>query len=238
MRDFFRGVRDFAGSFAWFRRTPTQMRSALLSAVFVWLIVAAAVITFTVFLPTIIIAITPFANEWNPTWATIFRVGAALGLFAAVLYLATKLYRSLVVIIGELAYVKLRRAVAAHVSSGLEPRRESTTRMLGTAVIGVFTGIPLAIVVFLLSLIPVVGFVLGWIVAAVAAGRDFGRDLVAPTLNDEAALAANRSRITGFGIAANLTILIPFVGMMAMPVAVAGGTALATRIAGPAATEA
>ena len=43
----------------------------------------------------------------------------------------------------------------------------------------------------------------------------------------------NRARITGFGIAANLTILIPFAGVVAMPVAVAGATALATNLDQP-----
>lgn len=207
------------------------MRGALLSAVLVWGILAVVVIAFAAFLPTLIIAITPFADDWNPTWATIFRVGAALGLLGAVLYLMIKLYRSLVVIVGEGSYVRLRRAVALHATSSLEPRRENRARMVGNALLGVFTGIPLAIALFLLSLIPFVGFILSWIVAAVAAGREFGEDLVAPTLQDEATVKANRTRIAGFGIAANLAILIPFVGMLAMPVAVAGATALATRIA-------
>lgn len=213
------------------------MRNALLSAVIVWIILAAAVITFAVFLPSIIVAITPFADNWHATWATIFRVGAALGLLAAVLYLATKLFRSLAVVVGEHSYVRLRRAVAHHANSGLEPRRANTARMLGSSLLGLITGIPLAIIVFLLSLIPVVGFILSWILAAVAAGREFGEDLVSPTLHDEAMIAANRIRIAGFGIAANLTILIPIVGMLAMPVAVAGATALATRIAPESTTE-
>lgn len=117
------------------------------------------------------------------------------------------------------------------VGSPLEPRREGATRVLGSALLGLFTGIPLAIMVFLLSLIPVIGFVLSWVVAAVAAGREFGEDLVAPTLQDDAVIAANRNRIAGFGMVANLMILIPFAGMFAMPVAVAGATALATKMA-------
>ncbi|MGF3053718.1 EI24 domain-containing protein [Microbacterium sp. YY-03] len=231
MRDFIRGVRDFLGSFAWFRRTPKQMRNALISAVLVWLLLAAAVITFAVFLPTIIIAITPFADEWNPAWATIFRVGAALGMLAAVLYLATRVYRSLTVIVAEHSYVRLRRAVAAHASSSLEPQRVKVSSQVGNTLFDLVTGLPLAIVVFLLSLIPIVGVVLSWTVAAVMSGREFGEELIKPSLTDETVMKENRSRIAGFGIAANLTILIPFVGMLAMPVAVAGATALATKIA-------
>ena len=206
------------------------MRRALLPAVVVWIILDAIVVTVAVLMPTIIVSITPFANDWDATWAIIFRVGAALGLLAAVLFIATRMYRSLTIVVAEHAYVRLRRAVAVHTQSTLELRRISATSQVANALLGLVTGIPLALVVFLLSLIPVVGFVLSWTVAAVMSGRDFGEELMKPSVTDPALLAANRARISGFGIAANLAILIPFAGMLVMPVAVAGATALATKI--------
>ncbi len=228
-----RGIADFGDSFAWFRRTPKAMQTALIPAAVVWVVLAAAVVAFLVYLPQIAIAVTPFANDWNAIWAAVFRVGVSFGLFGAVIYLSTRLYRGLVATVGEFAYVRLRRAVAEHAHSKLQPRRESTSRLFASTILGFFTGIPLAIAVLLLSLIPVVGFVLGRIVAAVAAGRELGEDLVRSTVSDDTVIAANRARITGFGIAANLTILIPFAGVVAMPVAVAGATALATNLDQP-----
>ena len=48
VRDFMRGIADFGDSFAWFRRTPKAMQTALIPAAVVWVVLAAAVVAFLV----------------------------------------------------------------------------------------------------------------------------------------------------------------------------------------------
>lgn len=232
MRQFVAGFADFAGSFRWFRATPAAMRRALLPSVIVWVILFSTVVVFIIFLPTIIVAITPFLNDWPDFWQIAVRVGGALGLLAAVVFLVTRLYRGLTTIVGDVFYQRLRATVSAQLGHNVVARRTSIAHQVAGAAGDVVRGVPLAAVFFGLSLIPIVGVVLSWTTAAVISGRRLGRELVEPSLgpDSEAILEANRNRIAGFGVAANLAMLIPFAGAVAMPTAVAGGAALAARI--------
>lgn len=237
MRGFFVGIGDFFSSFRWWRRTAGPMKRTLLPALVVWVTLFIGVVAFAIAMPTIVPAVTPFANEWSEPWQSILRIGIGLGLIAAVIFFAIRVYSSVTQLVSEVAYGRLRLAVREQLGSTHSVRRVGVAKHVGGAVADVARGVPVAAVTFGLSFIPVVGVVASWLTGAMMGGRGMGRSMVEPnldvTLPDEqrdALLRTHSARLTGFGFAAQLAMIIPIVGILAMPTVVAGGAALSEKI--------
>ncbi len=96
------------------------------------------------------------------------------------------------------------------------------------------TGIPRAIVVVMLGLIPGIGPILAAIVGAffIAVGyTDYPFERRRYSLKRKLGTLWKHKRMAlGFGIGANLLLIVPLVNFLCMPVAVVGGTALAIAL--------
>lgn len=95
-------------------------------------------------------------------------------------------------------------------------------------------GIPRAIVVVLLGIIPGIGPILAALVGAffIAVGyTDYALERRKyPVIKKLTTLWKHRRMALGFGVGANLLLLIPLINFLCMPIAVVGGTALAIAI--------
>src|SRR5688572_13931192 len=86
--EFFSGVATLFRGFSWWKRRPDLMLLGLLPA----LIVAAGLIALILVIAAnaegIVGFLTPFADSWDPGWARLFRVIAAVALLIGFVVLA------------------------------------------------------------------------------------------------------------------------------------------------------
>ena len=103
------------------------------------------------------------------------------------------------------------------------------------------TGIPRAIIVLILGIIPGIGPILAAIVGAffIAVGyTDYAFERRRYSLRRKIqTLLKHKQMSLGFGVGANLLLLIPLLNFLCMPIAVIGGTALAAALDELEATE-
>jgi CysZ protein len=242
--EFFGGFATLFRGFAWWKRRPGLMLLGLVPA----LIVAAGLIVLIVVIAAnaqaIVAFLTPFADSWDSGWAKLFRILAAIALLIGFVVLAAFTFTGLTLLIGDWFYERIWRAVETELG-GMPPEHESgfwsaVADGLRLAIRATLTAVLLA----LLSLIPVVGTVLAAILGVLLSARILAIELTTRPLEARglarrerrAALRARPPRVTGFGVAVQLCFLVPGGAILVMPAAVAGATHLARDVLGEPAT--
>ncbi len=188
---------------------------------------------------------TPFAETWSGAWRDLMRAILSLVLFAASVLISVLVFTTVTLLLGSPVYDVISEAVedaCGGVRNRVEyPARVWIPRMLGQSVLMVLQTIVLAVVVFGVGLIPVVGGALAGFLGIVLGGLLIARELVASpterrgivTLGARRRMLAKRTGATlGFGIPVYLLVSIPFVAIAVFPAAVAGGTILTRRLRG------
>ena len=107
-------------------------------------------------------------------------------------------------------------------------------------------GVGVALLSALVSLIPVVGGVLGAVFAVVLTGWLLADELASRALTARGLVPAerrrlmrrHRARVVGFGVATQLCFIVPLGAVATMPAAVAGATLLAQSLLEGASTSA
>lgn len=232
---FFRGFRVWASS-------PGLMALGALPALIVGAVIVAGVVVLTVNLPGLAEMVTPFAVGWHDRWRGAVRFAAGLALLVLAILLAVSTFTALTLAVGDPFYERIWLAVERRLGGFGEVTAPgfwtSVRRGMASGLKLLALSAALGIVVFLLGLIPLAGGVLafstgalggGWLVATELIGRPLdGRGLS----DDRQRILRGQSRaeVLGFGVAAYLVFLIPFVAIVAMPTAVAGSTILARRV--------
>lgn len=230
----FRGLRVWASA-------PRLMVLGMIPALVVGLAFVAGIIALGANLERIAEAVTPFAAGWEEPYRTGTRILAGLGLLAAAILIAVYAYTTLTLLVGQPFYERIwmhvERRFGEVPESGL-PWWRAFWRGVGAGIRLVIPAVLLALALFVIGLIPVVGQILvlvlgavfgGWLLALELTGLAF--DARGRTLRERrAALGRSRARTLGFGIASYLVFLIPLGAVIMMPAAVAGGTLL-SRIA-------
>lgn len=172
------------------------------------------------------------------------QVVAALAVIGAAALIAIYTFTAITLLIGQPFFERLSREVderAGH--AGLEPSEtlwRSLMRGVGEAARLALLTIPLAIALFLVGLLPVVGgaasFVLGagfggWFLALELTAYPLARRGHVALSQRRAVLAAERPRVVGFGAATFLLFLLPLGAVAFMPASVAGATLLTGDLA-------
>ncbi|WP_084103777.1 EI24 domain-containing protein [Demequina sp. NBRC 110056] len=167
------------------------------------------------------------------------QVVAALAILGAAALVGIYTFTAVTLVIGQPFFERLAREVdASQGFVGADPEEgawRSIVRGIGEALRLALLTVPLAVVLFLIGLIPVVGGVTAFVLGAAFGGWFLALELTTSplarrgvlTLHDRrAVLRGHRARVVGFGAACFLAFLLPLGAIAFMPAAVAGATHL------------
>ncbi|MFC7788838.1 EI24 domain-containing protein [Microbacterium sp. MAHUQ-60] len=233
--EFFTGVRFLGRGFGYWRTRPGLMVLGLIPGLIALALLIAALLPLLLSLGALTTWMTPFADGWDPFWATALRSAMGLVIAIGALVLASVVFTALTLLIGDPFYQRIWRAVERDLG-GQIPEGDGGLRVaLGESVRLVALGVLVAILALLIGIIPVVGAVLATVVGVLLTGRLLARELTGRAFNARDVpsdirsrmFAARRSRLLGFGIATQLCFMVPLGAVFIMPTAVAGATLLA-----------
>ena len=235
IREFVAGIRDLGRGVGYWRRRPGLMALGLVPAFITLVLLTAALVPFFLSLGSLTTWATPFADGWDPFWATTLR--SALGVIAgvAVVVLASVMFTALTLVIGDPFYQRIWRAVETDLGGDVPPGDGGLRVAIAESMRLLVLGALVALLALVLGFIPVVGAAVAAVTSILLTGRLLARELTGRAFNardlsslDRSRLsAANRSRLLGFGAATQLCFMIPLGAVFVMPTAVAGATLLA-----------
>lgn len=243
-RDIGLGVRLFGRGFRMWGRSPRLM---LLGAIPPLVVGAVFVVGFVVLitnLDALATAMTGFAHEWAQPWPTLVRVLAGIATLAATGILVVALFAAITLAVGDPFYERIWRRVETdlggvpdEVEIGFWP---GVGRAVRDGIVLVSTSLLIAVLVFAIGIVPVVGQVAGILAGALVGGRTlalelsgFAGDARGLSLRERRRLLASRRALSlGFGIAVYLTFLIPGGAVVTTPAATAGATLLLRELRG------
>ena len=235
IKEFFIGIRFLGRGFGYWRLRPRLMILGLIPGLIALALLIAALLPLLLSLGTITTWLTPFADGWDPFWATALR--SAIGVVIAIgsLVLAGVVFTALALLIGDPFYQRIWRAVENDLGGEI-PEGDGGLRVaLGESIRLVALGVLVTIVALALGLIPAVGAPVAAVAGVLLSGRLLARELTGRALNARDVpsdvrsriFAARRSRLLGFGVATQLCFMVPLGAVFIMPTAVAGATMLA-----------
>ena len=246
--EFIQGVRLLGRGFSVYARSPRMLLLGLIPAVLSLLLVVGALILLMVYLGSVGAALTWFANDWPEGGRQIIRLAAEVAIVVVAVFVAVFTYTALTLIIGDPFYEVISKGVDDRAGGAVgggavqaevpwyRSLRWNLVDSLRLLVLSVSLSVPL----FLLGFVPVVGqtvvpaldaVVGGWLLAVELTGIPFNRRGL--RLRDRRrALRAHRALALGFGIPVFVMMLVPFLGVLVVPAAVAGGTLLTRRVLG------
>lgn len=232
--EFFTGFATLFRGFAWWRRRPDLMLLGLVPAA----IVAAGLVAVGVLIigggEGFVGWLTPFADPWDPTLRTLFRVALALGLLAGFIVVAAFGFTALTLILGDWFYERIWRAVEQQLGGLDEISEPGFWRGVADSLRLIVPAALSALLAAAAGLVPLVGAALGAVLGVVLSGRILARELMArpmdaraiPHPERKALIRARRARVLGFGVAVQLCFLVPGGAIVVMAPAVAGATHL------------
>ncbi|KRA29501.1 hypothetical protein ASD81_21235 [Nocardioides sp. Root614] len=219
-------------------RTRTRlMLLGIVPAVIVMILLAAAFVGLVLVLDDLISWATPFADDWADAVRTTFRVIVFLGVLAGAVMLSIVTFTGLTLAVGDPFYEKIWKQVELSLGGDVPGRGVGWIRGALDGLVLVLMGLVMAVVVFLLGLLPVIGAIIGAVLGLVVSGRLLAGELVSRPLEargmDRAGRAdlmrQHRGAMLGFGVCVQACFLVPFGGILVMPAAVAGATYLARQ---------
>lgn len=238
--EFFAGFVTLFRGFGWWKRRPDLMLLGLVPA----LIVAAGIIALAI----VIIAggegfvgwLTPFADGWEPTLRTLFRIGITLALLIGFIVIAVFTFTGVTLLIGDWFYERIWRDVELQLGGFVPGEAPGFWRSFADSLRLVVPAVLTAILVSLVGLIPVVGTAIAAVLGVVFAGRILARELTTRPMEQRglsreqriALLRRRPRRVLGFGVAVQLCFLVPGGAIVVMPAAVAGATHLTRDLLG------
>ncbi|WP_163620459.1 MULTISPECIES: EI24 domain-containing protein [unclassified Microbacterium] len=235
MREIVRGVALLGRGFAYWRRRPGLMMLGLLPAALVGALFLAGLIALSASLPGLTDAMTPFADGWPSLWATVFRIAVGTALLGAALVLVVVTFTAVTLLVGDPFYERIWRAVETDAGAAPPDARYGFWRSVADGLSLIGRGLGVALLAALVGLVPVVGGALsavfgvtltGWLVADELTSRAFTARGMA-RLERRRLMRRHRGRVLGFGVATQLTFLVPLGAVATMPAAVAGAALLA-----------
>ena len=235
MREFLRGVALLGRGFATWRRRPGLMVLGLLPAAIVGVLFLAGLIALSASLPGLTDAMTPFADGWPSLWATVFRMAVGTALLGAALVLVVVTFTAVTLLVGDPFYERIWRAVETDAGAAPPDTRYGFWQSVADGLSLIGRGLGVALLAALIGLVPVVGGALsavfgvtftGWLVADELTSRALTARGMTRTARRQL-MRGHRARVLGFGVATQLTFLVPLGAVATMPAAVAGATLLA-----------
>ncbi|GAA5150296.1 EI24 domain-containing protein [Nocardioides marinquilinus] len=220
------------------RQRPRLLLLGMVPALVVFVVLAAAFVLLLLNLGGVAAWVTPFADDWWTPLRAVVRLGAAVVLVVASVLLWIATFTALTLTVGDPFYEKIWRECEAmlgptELGDGLGFWRSAVDGLKLTAL-----GILTSLIVLLSGLLPVIGPVLGLLLGVTLSGRALGREVLSRPLEgrdldrhaQRALLDPHRRAVHGYGVVTQLCFLVPLGGVLVMPVAVAGATAMARDI--------
>jgi CysZ protein len=245
MKDFFEGVKLLGQGLKRVGTNPKRLFLGLIPAFLSLILFAILFIVLIIFLGDLVKVATWYARDWESS-ALRGTVEALTG--AAILgvagLLAVLSYTAVTLAIGDPFYEAIAESIEDELGGVPDevqtPFWAAMLRSLRDSARLILTTLLIAIPLFLIGLIPVIGQVVGavlgglvggWFLAVEVTGVAFYRRGLG--LKDRRRMLRTRRKTAiGFGVALFLCFLIPLGGVLMMPAAVAGGTLLARKTFG------
>lgn len=194
-------------------------------------------------LPALTTWLTPFASSWGEGIALTARVVVGTLLVGGTVLLMVLVFSTLTLALGSPVYDRISEAVdrsCADAPAPLdEPLRTGAVRAVRQSVALVLVSAAGAVVLFGVGFVPVAGQVVaavggalfgGWMLVIELVGSPLERRGVLTLRERRQTLARRRWRSLGLGVPCFLLLSVPFVAVVAFPVATAAGTLLARQL--------
>jgi CysZ protein len=244
MREFFAGAALLPRGLSLITRRPRLFGLGAIPPAITSLIFLAVLVAVILQVEPIVDWLTPFADAWSPGVATTVRVLIGVALVAGLVLVMVISFTALTLAVGSPIYDKLSESVEREfgpVPELDEPVRTGAARAVRQSSAMIGTSALVALPLFAVGFIPVVGQTVVPVVSAAFGGWMLGIELVGPaferrnrlTLAERrVAMRSQRARVLGFAVPTFLLLAIPFVGVLVFPIATAAGTLLARQLLG------
>jgi CysZ protein len=243
-RDFVTGIGMLGKGIATYGRSPGLLLLGLLPAVISFALLLAGFVVVLYFIGAEARTATWFANDWPGGLRDLVRALAGVAIIVAFLFLSFILYVGLTLAIGDPFYEKISERVEDRlggVANAVDlPWWKEIRRSIGEALRLLVFSVVVAVLVFLIGLVPIVGQVAapvigglvgGWALAVELTGIAFARRGV--KLRERRQILRGRRWLAlGFGVSVFVCFLVPLGAVLVMPAAVAGATLLTRHVYG------
>jgi CysZ protein len=243
-RDFFTGIGLLGKGLAMYTRSPRLLLLGMLPAFIAFVLLFTGFVVLLWFIGPESRWATWFAADWDPGVRDAMRILAGLAIVVGFTFLAIISYTALALAIGDPFYERISsRVEMLYGDPGNMVNRpwwKELARSVGEAVRLLLFSVMIAVLVFLIELIPVVGQVAAPIIGAVVGGWALAIELTGIPFSRRGLRLRQRRRMLrrhgwlslGFGVSVFLCFLVPFGAVLVMPAAVAGGTLLTRYLHG------
>ncbi len=242
--DFFTGVGLLGKGLAMYTRSPRLLVLGILPAFIAFVLLFTGFVAVLYFIGPESRAVTWFAANWDKGVRDAMRILAGVAIVVGFTFLAIISYTALALAIGDPFYERISQRVEARYgdsgSTANLPWWKELARSVGEAVRLLTFSVLVAVLVFLVGLIPVVGQVAAPVIGGVVGGWALALELTGIPFARRGLRLRQRRRMLrrygwlsmGFGVAVFVCFLIPFGAVLVMPAAVAGGTLLTRHVHG------
>ncbi len=222
------------------RSRPRLMLLGAVPAVVVGVVLMAGLITLAFFSRDLVVWGTPFLDDLDATLRNALRVAVQVALLGGYLFASWALFVALTLLLGEPFYARIHAETERMLGGVPQPDELGLVTAVGDGLRLLRRGALLAVAVFAVGTVPVVGTVIAavggaGVTAWLLADELLARPLEARGLDAKARarlLRRSRRSVLGFGLAVMLCFWVPFGAVVAMPAAVVGATRLARELLG------
>ncbi|WP_432985059.1 EI24 domain-containing protein [Dactylosporangium sp. CA-233914] len=242
--EFLLGLRLLGRGFARYGRNPRLLLLGAIPAVITCALFVTAWIFLIIYIDEIASAVTWFADDWSDFWRGLVEFGAGAGILVVAALISALTFTAITLLIGDPFY----EVISERIEEGLGgtpgavdlPWYRTLWPNLVDSVRLIALGIVLAIPLFLLGFVPVIGqtvvpvlnaIVGGWLITVELTGIPFNRRGLR-LADRRKLLRANRAMALGFGIPVFLVLLVPVAAIIVVPAAVSGATLMTRRVLG------
>jgi CysZ protein len=243
-KDFFTGIGLLGKGLGMYARSPGLLLLGLLPALLAFVVLVAAFGVLLYFLGTEARWVTWFADSWPSTGRDLIRALAEVAIIVGFVFAAVLSYTALALAIGDPFYERISQRVeqryGAAASGANLPWWKEFVRSVVEGIRLILFSIVVAVLVFLIGLIPGVGQVAAAVIGALVGGWGLAIELTGIPFARRGLGLRERRRVLrghrylafGFGVAVFVCFLIPLGAVLVMPAAVAGGTLLTRYVYG------
>jgi CysZ protein len=242
--EFVLGLRLLGRGFKRYGANPRLLLLGAIPAVITCALFAVGWFFLIVYIDEIASALTWFADDWSDGWRRAVEFGAGAGVLVVGALISALTFTALTLLIGDPFY----EVISERIEDGLGgtpgavnlPWYRTMWPNLKDSIRLIALGIVIAIPLFVLGFVPIVGqtvvpvlnaIVGGWLITVELTGIPFNRRGL--RLRDRRKiLRAHRSMALGFGIPVFLVLLVPVVAIIVVPAAVTGATLMTRRLLG------
>ena len=239
---FIAGIGYLGQGFGMYRKHPRLMLFGLLPAVVSSVLLVGGIVAMFFYIDNVVDFITPYMESWPAIVRDGARLIAVIGIGILWVILSFLSFVAVTLIVGQPFYEAISKRVEDHLGGVPGETNVSFFRSVPRTIVDsvrlTVRAIVVAVFLFLIQIIPVVGnvtaivlgaFFMGWVLTLELTSVPFERRGLYYSRRKKE-LRAHRRMTLGFGAATFLCFLIPLGAVVFMPAAVAGATLLSRRI--------